>query len=193
MSRATDLLRPPAGVTLTYHDGLLTASGAATARWITDSERMAPALAGVRRFAYADRDPEVALKQRLESTPVLFLSGTNSLAPGQAAAVRAVGDLLTELNETARARGKRIQVDVRGHTDSDGPDALNGALSDARARALLGMIATDRFDALQFAIRGAASTEPVSAGITNEEKQRNRRVSVHVLLAGAASREPARP
>ena len=50
LARGRDLLRPPAGVTLEYGDGLLTARGPASARWILDSERLAPAIAGVRRF-----------------------------------------------------------------------------------------------------------------------------------------------
>ncbi|HYU80038.1 MAG TPA: hypothetical protein VEK56_13695, partial [Vicinamibacterales bacterium] len=130
-SRAMDLLRPPAGVRLDYRDGLLTASGPAPTRWITDSERIAPALAGVRRFEYAGRDPEIALKERLDTLAVLFVKGSSSLTPGQDAAMRTIRDLLIELNEVARARAQQVQIEIRGHTDSDGSEGLNGALSEA--------------------------------------------------------------
>ena len=54
-ARARDLLRPPPTVTLAYDNGVLTASGAASERWILDSERIAPAIAGVRRFDTRER------------------------------------------------------------------------------------------------------------------------------------------
>ena len=190
-TRSIDLLRPPAGVTLAYHDGLLTASGAAPARWIVDSERIAPALAGVRRFEYAGRDPEVRLKEQLEAVTPIFVKGKASLAPAQDPAVRRIRDLLVELNETARARGKRIGVEVRGHTDSDGSDVLNGPLSESRARALLDAISVERLDALDISTRGVRSSEPLTAGITEDEKQRNRRASVRVRTEPDSSRGSA--
>lgn len=50
--RARLVLRPPAGVTLTYRDGVLTARGTAPESWVADSRDRAPALAGVRRFEF---------------------------------------------------------------------------------------------------------------------------------------------
>jgi OOP family OmpA-OmpF porin len=190
-SRAMDLLRPPAGVTLNYRDGLLAASGPAPARWIAESERIAPALAGVRRFEYAGRDPQLVLKERLEAVPVLFLKGTSAFAPGQATALRTIAEVLNDVNETARVRGRRVQVEILGHTDSDGSDVLNGPLSEARAGVLLTAIPTSRLDALEFTTRGVASTEPITAGVTEQEKQRNRRASIRLLWPGAESPQPS--
>lgn len=192
VTRAIDLLHPPAGVTLAYRDGLLTASGPAPARWITDSERLGPALAGVRRFQYAGGDPESALKMRLEALTPLFLKGKASLASGQDGVLREIRDALIELDETARARGKRIRVEVRGHTDSDGSTVLNEPLSEARARALLNAIPAERLDALDFSLYGVGSGEPLTAGVTDEEKQRNRRASVRVLLEPPAPTQSRR-
>ena len=66
-ARARDLLQPPAGVTLRFQDGVLTATGSASDRWIVESERLAPAIAGVRRFQYAGLEPDLRIKQQLES------------------------------------------------------------------------------------------------------------------------------
>jgi OOP family OmpA-OmpF porin len=189
-SRAAALLRPPAGVTLTYRDGLLTASGAAPARWIAESERIAPALAGVRRFAYAGRDPELDIAERLAALSVVFVRGTPSPVPGQSGTIRAIDDLLIQLNDVARARDRRLEIEIRGHTDSDGSEVLNGPLSELRAKALLAAIATDRLDALKFSTRGVASTEPITAGRAESDKLRNRRASIRVLAA-VDSRLPA--
>jgi OOP family OmpA-OmpF porin len=182
-SRAAALLRPPAGVTLTYRDGLLTASGTAPARWVAESERIAPALAGVRQFAYAGRDPEIDIAERLAALSVLFVRGMPSLVPGQSGTIRTIDDLLIQLNDLARARDRRLEIEIRGHTDSDGSEALNGALSESRARVLLAAIAADRLDALKFSTHGVASTEPITAGRSESDKLRNRRASIRVLAA----------
>src|SRR5262245_29677983 len=64
-ARARDLLRPPPGVTLELHDGVLAARGAAPDRWVVESERIAPAIAGVRRFEYGGQSPDARLKYTL--------------------------------------------------------------------------------------------------------------------------------
>jgi outer membrane protein OmpA-like peptidoglycan-associated protein len=99
--------------------------------------------------------------------------------------------VLNDVNETARVRGRRVQVEILGHTDSDGSDVLNGPLSEARARVLLTAIPTSRLDALEFTTRGVASTEPITAGVTEQEKQRNRRASIRLLWPGAESPQPS--
>ena len=93
-ARARDLLRPPATVTLAYDNGVLTASGAASERWILESERIAPAIAGVRRFEYTGTPPAVQLKNRIEELTVLFPKGQSKILPGQAETVRQVSVLL---------------------------------------------------------------------------------------------------
>jgi OOP family OmpA-OmpF porin len=192
-SRAVDLLKPPRTVTLAFRDGVLTANGDAPARWVTESERLAPALAGVRRFAYLGRDPEIVLADRLRELSPLFVKGTSSLAQVDGDVIGAVRNALAELNETARARGKRIRVEVRGHTDSDGSDVLNAPLGGSRARALLNAIDATRFEALLFSTSSVGSAEPLTAGATEEDKQRNRRVSIHVLpQAGESAAPPGR-
>ena len=50
--RARLVLRPPASVTLSYRDGVLTAKGTAPTTWVAASRDRAPALAGVRRFEF---------------------------------------------------------------------------------------------------------------------------------------------
>jgi OOP family OmpA-OmpF porin len=193
MARATDLLRPPDGVTFSYRDGLLIARGQAPARWIADSERIAPAIAGVRRFQYDGRAPQLVIKDKLEAFAVVFLKGTSTLAPGQEASIGAMIDLLHELDETARAEGRKVQIDVRGHTDSDGSDTLNGPLSQARGRVLHAALDTGRFGALAFSVAGAGSEDPITTGTTEEEKARNRRAAVRVRLPGGDAPQPTRP
>lgn len=70
VERARAVLQPPAGVTLAYRDGILTADGAAAAQWIAESQRIAPAIAGVRRFEHRGGTLEPEPKPQVEATPV---------------------------------------------------------------------------------------------------------------------------
>jgi OOP family OmpA-OmpF porin len=180
IARGHDLLRPPTGVTLSYRDGTLTATGPAPDRWILESERLAPALPGVRRFAYAGVSPEVRLAQSLAAVALLFPKGESFLDAGQDPAIADAVRSLTALNDLGTLRGRAYDVDIVGHADTDGPDQVNSPLSLARADAVLKLLPLDRLPALTFAPVGVGVAEPLSPGSTEVEKTRNRRVSFRV-------------
>ena len=192
-ARARDLLRPPPGVTLEFHDGVLTASGSAPDRWIVESERVAPAIAGVRRFEYGGTNPEVRVKDTIESMSVLFPKGRSQIAPDQNDAVRDVAALLVDLNDILRARGHRARVDITGHTDTDGTESENGPLSRARADHLLPLVRTPAGGAIAFTATGIGSDAPISTGTTEDDKRRNRRASFRVTLSDDSAQRSSRP
>ena len=66
--RAHNLLRPPEGVQLAFRDGVLTATGAASAEWISEGQRLAPALAGVRRFEFVGTVPDAVETLSLQAS-----------------------------------------------------------------------------------------------------------------------------
>jgi OOP family OmpA-OmpF porin len=181
-ARAKDLLRPPAGVVLAYAEGLLTASGVAPGPWIAESERIAPAIAGVRRFIYTGPPPEAQLKERLEALTVRFPKGRSSIEAGQEATLVALDGLLNELNATLAALGRQAQVELVGHTDEDGSDALNSPLSQARAQAVLKSVRGSARDALDMSAIGVGTSSPIATGNTEIEKAQNRCVSFRVRL-----------
>jgi outer membrane protein OmpA-like peptidoglycan-associated protein len=181
-TRARDLLRPPQDVSFSYRDGVLTAAGPAPARWIAESERIAPALAGVRRFAYDGVAPELRLRQALESIALLFPRGDARIAPNQDAAIRDAVAVLTELNDLMRGRGARARIDLSGHTDADGTEVENAPLSRRRAETVRALLPVARLDALDVEIRGVASADPLTAGDSDDDKRRNRRVAFRVTL-----------
>jgi OOP family OmpA-OmpF porin len=183
VTRAHDLLKPPGNVKLAYHDGVLTASGDASEGWIAESERLAPAIAGVRRFEYTGPPPELRLQGRLEAIGVRFSRGQSRLAPDQAASVQAAAVLLNELNQTLRLHGQRARVEVVGHTDSDGSDSQNEPLSRARAETVVRMVPAPLLDALDLSATGVGASQPLTSGSTEAEKEQNRRVSFRVTLS----------
>jgi outer membrane protein OmpA-like peptidoglycan-associated protein len=194
-ARARDLLRPPSTVTLAYDNGVLTASGTAPERWIVESERIAPAIAGVRRFEYQGTPPAVQLKNKIEALALLFPKGQSRMSPGQAQTLGELSTLLRALNETIRETGQRARVELLGYTDSDGTDLENGPLSQRRAAAVLAALETQSFDALELTGRGLGSTLTAGdvAGTTEADKVRNRRVSLRVVLPDAAAPGGRRP
>jgi OOP family OmpA-OmpF porin len=186
IARAENLLKPPAGVALGYADGVLTARGPASERWIVESERLAPTLSGVRRFAHAGPAPRAALAAQLENSAVRFERGLSRVTPAQMEELRRIVELLEALNEAVRARGERARVEVGGHTDADGSEAANMPLSEARTGAVLRQLDPRRFDSLDFIPRAFGSTVPLTVGTTGHEKEQNRRVSFRVQFTGAA-------
>ena len=192
-ARARDLLQPPAGVTLRFEDGVLTASGSASDRWIVDSERLAPAIAGVRRFQYAGLEPDLRIKQQLESLALTFPKGQADLADGQSDTIDRIARLLGELNSVSALRARRTRVELVGHADNDGSDEINSPLSVARAETILRQLPVPRFDALDFVSLGVGTAEPLAPGVSETEKARNRRVSFRVQLDDGASPRDTHP
>ena len=193
VKRASALLRPPPGVTLEYRDGALRASGPAPERWLIDSERIAPAIAGVNRFEYAGTSAREQLTRRIEAMTVLFAKGRSELAPGQLMAVTNAASVIAQLGEALRVEGRTARVEIRGHTDSDGSDVENGPLSQARADAVLRILGAAGSDTVTFVARGFGVDDPVSTGTSEPEKVLNRRVSLRVLMPSDPTTAGSRP
>jgi OOP family OmpA-OmpF porin len=190
-ARATLLLRPPAGVSLAFKDGVLTASGVAPEGWIGETERLAPAIGGVSRFVFAGQSTEAQLIAQIEAAAIRFAKGQSIIDAAQEPAIAAVMTGLAELDRALAASGRRARVDVLGHADSDGPDDLNANLSLARANEVLARLQRGTFARLEFAARGLGRA-PVSPGATEAEHERNRRAGFDVQVLEDAMRS-ARP
>lgn len=83
--------------------------------------------------------------------------------------------LLDRLIETA-LRCPTAQIEVAGHTDSDGDDAVNMALSEKRARAVADYLIQAGLPAERLKAVGYGSSQPVAVNDTEEGKARNRRI-----------------
>lgn len=82
-------------------------------------------------------------------------------------------------NAAAVIRERRAtRVLIEGHTDSDGDDAANNALSLARATAVRDALATAGVDRSILRVRGHGERRPVAPNDTPANKARNRRVDL---------------
>lgn len=181
-ARAALLLRPPDGVSLAFDQGVLRASGPAPQRWIADTERLAPAIAGVRRFEFAGETAERRLAAQIENVQISFSKGDAAVEDSQGGAIESVLARLRELDTVLAAAGQRARLEVIGNADSDGPDDLNSQLSQRRADTVAALLRAATLDRIAISARGLGRA-PIIPGATEADHQRNRRVSFRILLS----------
>jgi OmpA-OmpF porin, OOP family len=83
--------------------------------------------------------------------------------------------LLDRLTETA-LRCPTVNIEIAGHTDADGEEAFNQALSEKRAQAVMDYLVKAGLPADRFTAVGYGSTQPVASNDTGEGKAQNRRI-----------------
>jgi OmpA-OmpF porin, OOP family len=99
---------------------------------------------------------------------IRFESGRAVLDPDSAG-------LLDRLIETA-LRCPAANIEIAGHTDGDGEDAFNQALSEKRAQAVSDYLVKAGLPADRFTAVGYGSTQPITSNDTDEGKAQNRRI-----------------
>jgi OmpA-OmpF porin, OOP family len=83
--------------------------------------------------------------------------------------------LLDHLTEVA-LRCPTTNIEVAGHTDTDGDNAANQVLSEKRAQAVVEYLVKAGLPASRFTAIGYGSIQPVAVNDTEEGKARNRRI-----------------
>jgi OmpA-OmpF porin, OOP family len=99
---------------------------------------------------------------------IRFDSGRATIDPDSAG-------LLDRLIETA-LRCPGANIEIAGHTDADGEDGFNQALSEKRAQAVMDFLVKAGLPAERFTAMGYGSTQPVASNDTDEGKAQNRRI-----------------
>src|SRR3954469_2531834 len=99
---------------------------------------------------------------------IRFESGRATIDPDSAG-------LLDRLIETA-LRCPTVNIEIAGHTDADGDDGFNQALSEKRAQAVVDYLVKAGLPADRFKAIGYGSLQPVAGNDTDEGKAQNRRI-----------------
>jgi len=121
--------------------------------------------------AAAPVDPTVCqqlFSEQLGKGKIRFEQARATLDPDSTA-------LLDRLIEIA-LRCPAANIEVAGHTDGDGEDAFNQALSEKRAQAVVDYLVKAGLPATRFTATGYGSTQPVAGNDTDEGKAQNRRI-----------------
>lgn len=117
---------------------------------------------------------------------ILFDTGKFDLKPETRAALSKISGILSWT--------PGLNLEIEGHTDSTGSQAINERLSEQRAAAVLNYLVQEGFPAANITGRGYASSRPVADNDSREGRQRNRRVEliisgdvIGVSLGGGAA------
>ncbi len=106
------------------------------------------------------------------NSAILFDTGEASLRPSAKKDLDEFGEVLKRYSETDLA--------IEGHTDSTGPRELNEKLSLQRAEVVVEYMAARGVNKDRLTPRGYAYDRPVASNSTDDGRQKNRRVEVHI-------------
>ena len=116
-----------------------------------------------------DMRSKLITEGKLITTGILFDVNSDKIKPESFGVLQEIAKVLKE-NGTVRVR-------ICGHTDSDGDDANNLALSKRRANAVKQALSMQfGIDAARMETDGKGETQPVAPNTTAEGKSKNRRV-----------------
>src|SRR6266480_4338395 len=105
----------------------------------------------------------------------LLARGKIRFESGRAAIDQDSAGLLDRLIETA-LRCPSVHIEIAGHTDGDGEDGFNQALSEKRAQAVADYLIKVGLPASRFTAVGYGSAQPVASNDTDQGKAQNRRI-----------------
>lgn len=95
---------------------------------------------------------------------------------------------LHTLDESIKAKGASVvDINVIGHTDSDGTEEYNMGLSIRRAEAVRNYMVSEGVDASIIDVSGEGETNPIASNATREGRAENRRVDIHVGIKQPAN------
>jgi len=95
---------------------------------------------------------------------------------------------LHTLDESIKARGASVvDINVIGHTDSDGTEEYNMALSIRRAEAVRDYMVSESISSAIIDVSGEGEANPVVSNASREGRAQNRRVDIHVGIKQPAN------
>ena len=118
--------------------------------------------------------PAPVYEKTTMSAGALFDHDKSTLKPAGQQSLRDLGD-------TIKAKGARVvDIDVIGHTDSDGSEEYNQALSVRRAQSVKDYLVSEGVDPAIIDVSGQGELNPITSNATKEGRAQNRRVDILV-------------
>lgn len=74
-----------------------------------------------------------------------------------------------------------VKIEIAGHTDNSGSDAINKPLSEKRAQAVFNYLKTNGIVANRMVAKGYGSSKPVASNTNEDGKAQNRRTEIKII------------
>jgi outer membrane protein OmpA-like peptidoglycan-associated protein/tetratricopeptide (TPR) repeat protein len=116
---------------------------------------------------------KVKVGKKVVLNNILFETGKSVLTSGS---YTELDRLLNIMKENAQ-----MKIEISGHTDKTGSEALNFKLSGARAKAVVDYLIRNGIDRSRMEFRGYGSLQPVADNATAAGRAKNRRVEFKIL------------
>ncbi|MDJ0722745.1 MAG: OmpA family protein [Desulfobacterales bacterium] len=186
LARIRQALKPPDGVGLDLVDGVLIINGTAPHLWIAHARQLAPLIPGVQAVSTdglrsAEAHELKTLGRQIEDIFIQFARGTTTLGRDQYPRVERVAELLRKVQALAVRLDRDVRILIVGHTDATGEEDYNRELSYQRAEKVWRILLRMGVGPRHLAVRGMGAAEPLHEESTEENRERNRRVSFRVF------------
>lgn len=147
------------------------------------------ALAGAGIGAYMDAQEKKLRAQTAGTDVQVIRDGDNLLLNMPSGVTFATNQSMIQpqfrntLDQVAQTLGsyEKTYIDIYGHTDSTGNDAINLPLSRDRARSVADYLTTKGVQSARIATQGFGASQPVADNNTDMGKQANRRVEIKIV------------
>ena len=114
---------------------------------------------------------------------ITFAPSSSDIEADAMETIDAIADILRDCQS--------VQIEISGHTDSQGREVMNQQLSQARADAVLNAIMARRVLTSNLTAKGYGETEPIADNKTEEGREANRRIEFRLVTVGSEAEDAA--
>ena len=116
---------------------------------------------------------EAGLAEIMAEGNITFEPGSATIAASSLDTMNAVADLLDSCGD--------IQLEIQGHTDSQGREVMNEQLSQSRAQSVLNELRSRRVITTNFTAKGYGEALPIAENDTAAGREANRRIEFRLI------------
>lgn len=117
----------------------------------------------------------------LGARKITFAPGSGVIDPSATGTLDSVAEILKDCRDTP------LEIEIGGHTDSQGREVMNKELSQERAEAVIAALRERRVPTARITARGYGEEFPIADNGTPEGREANRRIEVKLILPEAPS------